>query len=90
MAVENKIVKAIEELMACCEKMKEADMCNSDSCPMHNLCLEDTSFIEVADLLHSEKVREFINAAENASPAYTKWDYDADMANLERNDPQDI
>ena len=87
MSRENKIVHALEDMLSCCQRMKEYGRCNSDDCPMSGLCLEDTSFLEVADLLYSERVKEFIEAAENATPDYSKWDYEADKWNDRRNDP---
>lgn len=63
MSREEKICKAVDDMWACCERVKEIGKCNAD-CPMHTTCLEDASFVEVADLLYEENVRNFIEYAE--------------------------
>ena len=58
-----KICDAIEVLLDACCEIKDQGKCGS-KCPMKTLCLEETTFLEVADLLHSEKVEAFIKKAE--------------------------
>lgn len=61
-----KICKAFEDLLDCCQEIKESEKC--DGCPMKRdyLCLEDNDVITVADLLHTEIVTELIEYAERA------------------------
>ncbi len=58
-----KICRAIEHLWDCCEEIKENGRCGS-GCPMHTTCLDETSFVEVADLIYEENVTNFIRYAE--------------------------
>lgn len=57
-----KICKAFEDLLDCCQEIKDSEKC--DECPMKVLCFEDNDVITVADLLHTEIVTEFIEYAE--------------------------
>lgn len=59
-----KICDAIEVMLDACAEIKDSGKCNSRDCPMFSLCLEETSFIEVADLLYSEKAEEFLKVAD--------------------------
>lgn len=57
------IADAVEELWDYCETIKENGKCG-EHCPMSHLCLEETPFVEIADLLHSELVERMITTAE--------------------------
>ncbi len=58
------ICDAIEVLLDACCEIKDQGKCNSRECPMFSLCFEENSFIEVADLLYSEKVEEMLKVAD--------------------------
>ena len=60
-----KICRAFEDLLDCCEEIKDSGKCGSE-CPMKTLCLEENDGLTIADLIHTEIVTDFIEYAENA------------------------
>lgn len=57
-----KICKALEDLWMCCEEIRNTSCCGD--CPLKYTCLMDTPLVEVADLLSSKSIDEFIEYAE--------------------------
>lgn len=86
MSIASRLPKALDELMMCCEQMKEYGRCNGDDCPMNTFCLEETDFATIAYEVTKEKWEEFIKAAD-AEPEMTRDDWEAEQGNLLRCDP---
>lgn len=84
-----KIYRAVDELVDACARLNEFDLCN-ESCPLHCVCLEDTTVEEFNDLVTEDMITEFIEVSESAEPTIDRWDYEADEWNLRRGDPDDI
>lgn len=89
------IAKAVEELMeACWYVSEECEACGD--CPLFGICLNDSSFEEVADLLGEGTVKDFLKFAyggeaeayryENMSEDERWWNDMSEIANLERSD----
>lgn len=89
------IVKSIEELFDACAFVREdCEACGD--CPIYGICLEDTSFVEVADLLSEGSIKDFLKYAyggeaeayryEQMTEDELRWNYESEKANLERSD----
>lgn len=84
-----KIEKALEEMAMCCERIKEYNKCGSN-CPMWTNCLDDTAFLDVAYNAPVEKIARFIEMAETLTDEMTREEWEADQADVARNDPDDF
>lgn len=88
------IVKSISELIEACWFIKDNEACGD--CPIFGICLNDTPFEEVADLLGEGSIRDFLKYAydgeaeayryERMSEIERYWNDMSEIANLERSD----
>lgn len=88
------IVKSIEDLMEACWYIRDQEACGG--CPIFGICLKDSSFEEVADLLGEGSIKDFVRYAyngeaeayryENMSEFERYWNDMSEIANLERSE----
>ena len=83
-----KIEKALEEMTMCCERIKEYRKCGE--CPMKSDCLDDVPFLDVAYNKSVYTIADFIKMAETLTDEMTREEWEADQADVARNDPDDF
>lgn len=91
-----KIMDGLVEVSLACETISRNEKCKA--CPCRGYCLEDVEFVDFVAKLNIIDLQKFIimgemltEAEEEASKSeeQRRWEYEAEVGNLKRCDPDD-